>query len=32
MGLWSGHPDLDALTILYYGGIDGKGPIKKYGT
>ncbi len=31
MGLWSGHPDLDALTILYYGGIDGKGPIKSMG-
>lgn len=24
MGLWSGHPDLDALTILYYGGLNGK--------
>lgn len=24
MGLWLGHPDLDALTILYHGGLDGK--------
>ncbi|MDT7888663.1 MAG: hypothetical protein RQ885_06770 [Desulfurococcales archaeon] len=24
MGLWTGHPDLDALTILYLGGLDGK--------
>jgi len=24
MGLWVGHPDLDALTILYYGGLDGR--------
>ncbi len=24
MGLWTGHPDLDALTILYHGGLDGK--------
>lgn len=24
MGLWTGHPDLDALTILYYGGLDGR--------
>lgn len=24
MGLWCGHPDLDALTILYHGGLDGR--------
>ncbi|MEM3573660.1 MAG: hypothetical protein QXJ62_05475 [Nitrososphaeria archaeon] len=24
MGLWTGHPDLDALTILYHGGLDGR--------
>lgn len=24
MGLWLGHPDLDALTILYRGGLDGR--------
>ncbi|NWG10386.1 hypothetical protein HXY33_01335 [Candidatus Bathyarchaeota archaeon] len=24
MGLWSGQPDLDALTILYHGGLDGR--------
>lgn len=24
MGLWLGHPDLDALTILYHGGLDGR--------
>lgn len=24
MGLWAGHPDLDAITILYDGGLDGK--------
>jgi hypothetical protein len=28
MGLWTDHPDLDALTILYYGGLDGRGDIK----
>jgi hypothetical protein len=28
MGLWSGHPDLDALTILSYGGLDGRCCIK----
>jgi len=27
MGLWLGHPDLDAMTILYYGGLDGRGEI-----
>lgn len=31
MGLWSGHPDLDALTILYHGGLDGKCPIESMG-
>ncbi|MEM2354822.1 MAG: hypothetical protein QW734_04345 [Candidatus Bathyarchaeia archaeon] len=31
MGLWGGHPDLDALTILYYGGLDGKCPIESFG-
>jgi len=24
MGLWSSQPDLDALTILYYAGLDGR--------
>jgi len=24
MGLWSGYPDLDALTILYNGGLNGR--------
>lgn len=24
MGLWAGCPDLDALTILYHGGLDGR--------
>jgi len=24
MGLWFGHPDLDAVTVLYYGGLDGR--------
>jgi hypothetical protein len=24
MGLWTGHPDLDAITILYHSGLDGK--------
>jgi len=24
MGLWISHPDLDALTVLHYGGLDGK--------
>ena len=24
MGLWTGHPDLDALTILYHGGLNGR--------
>ena len=24
MGLWTGNPDLDALTILYNGGLDGR--------
>jgi hypothetical protein len=31
MGLWVGHPDLDALTILYNGGLDGKGSVKSIG-
>ena len=31
MGLWLGHPDLDALTILYNGGLDGKCGIKSVG-
>jgi hypothetical protein len=31
MGLWIGHPDLDALTILYNGGLDGKCSIKSVG-
>jgi hypothetical protein len=28
MGLWGGHPDIDALTILYNGGLDGRSSIK----
>jgi len=28
MGLWAGHPDLDALTIFYNGGLDGRCSIK----
>lgn len=28
MGLWSGVPDFDALTIAYHGGLDGICPIK----
>jgi len=28
MGLWTGHPDLDGLTILHYGGLNGKCNIK----
>jgi hypothetical protein len=28
MGLWSGHPDLDALTILYHDGLNGRCNIK----
>jgi len=31
MGLWVGHPDLDALTILYNGGLDGRCNIKSTG-
>ncbi len=31
MGLWSGQPDLDALTILYYGGLNGKCAIESRG-
>lgn len=28
MGLWSGNLDLDAITILYYGGLDGRCSIR----
>lgn len=28
MGLWAGYPDLDALTIIYYSGLDGRGNIR----
>jgi hypothetical protein len=28
MGHWIGNPDLDALTILYYGGLDGRCHVK----
>jgi hypothetical protein len=28
MGLWAGYPDLDALTILYHGGLNGRCGIK----
>ncbi len=31
MGLWTGHPDLDALTILYLGGMDGRAPVEAIG-
>ena len=31
MGLWIGHPDLDALTILYHGGLDGRCSIESKG-
>ena len=31
MGLWVGHPDLDALTILYNGGLDGRSCIESIG-
>lgn len=31
MGLWRGQPDLDALTILYYGGLNGKCAIESHG-
>ncbi|GAY25945.1 hypothetical protein ATG_11480 [Desulfurococcaceae archaeon AG1] len=31
MGLWTGHPDLDALTILYLGGMDGRAPVESVG-
>lgn len=31
MGLWKGHPDLDALTILYYGGLNGQCRINSVG-
>ncbi|MHA1583356.1 MAG: hypothetical protein ACTSYM_12790 [Candidatus Baldrarchaeia archaeon] len=31
MGLWTGHPDLDALTILYNGGLNGRCSIKSIG-
>lgn len=31
MGLWKGQPDLDALTILYHGGLDGKCTIESRG-
>jgi len=28
MGMWTGYPDLDAMTIIYHGGIDGRCHIK----
>jgi hypothetical protein len=31
MGLWTGYPDLDAVTILYNGGLDGRGLIESKG-
>jgi len=31
MGLWSGQPDLDALTIIYHGGLNGKSRILSEG-
>lgn len=31
MGLWRGQPDLDALTILYYGGLEGRCTIESKG-
>jgi hypothetical protein len=30
MGLWAGYPDLDALTTLYNGGLDGRSRIKSF--
>ena len=31
MGLWLQHPDLDALTLLYHGGLDGRCGIRSRG-
>jgi hypothetical protein len=31
MGLWLGHPDLDALTILYHRGLNGRCHLKGIG-
>jgi hypothetical protein len=31
MGLWLGHPDFDALTILSQGGLDGRSNVKSIG-
>ena len=31
MGLWTGQPDLDALTLIHYGGIDGWSRIESRG-
>ena len=31
MGLWKGHPDLDAITILHHGGLDGRCGIQSQG-
>jgi len=31
MGLWAGDPDLDAQTILEFGGLDGKSTVKSAG-
>jgi hypothetical protein len=28
VGLWAGDPDLDALTLVQLGGLDGKGPVQ----
>jgi hypothetical protein len=31
MGLWRGQPDLDALTLIHYGGIDGRSKVESRG-
>lgn len=31
MGLWAGEPDLDALTLIYHGGLDGSCHLKGIG-
>jgi hypothetical protein len=31
MGLWAGHPDLDAVSILHHGGLNGQCNVKALG-
>jgi len=31
MGLWSGEPDLDALTLIFYNGLNGACSLKSHG-